>query len=364
MKDSISFKLSEEFSVIYNTSSRPEICILEITTRCNLACKHCFRNVLRDNLNRDMDDTTLEVVLDELTKLKVRRVTLTGFGEPLLHQRVDHIITKLSNSGIRVVLNTNGTLVEEHLDVILNHVFELALSLEYPSYLRDGEVSKLLRVLEYIRDYKAKTYRSTPILTAYIVLTKYNLYRLGELVRLLSRLGFTYVKISNLIPVDSYALHASCMLSRDIESGFTEALDNLGKRSLEGALGVEICPTHPAPFRRCPYVSSRALYIAVDGAIAPCMYYSHNICTCIEGIRREIKRVTFGSVKEGLLEVWSRPDYVKFRLSVISNMFPSCFSCRLRWYCPLTLSNLEDCIGNSPTCAHCPFLHGMTICPI
>ena len=359
----ITFSLNSEFKVLYNTESRPETCIIELTTRCNLSCRHCFRNVMRDNRDRDMDYSTLRTLLREIARLRIRKVILTGFGEPLLHPAVDEVIEELHRGNVKVVLNTNGTLLEKHLDIVLSHVYELALSIEHPPQIREAGLQHLRKIIEYIRDYKAKNYRSTPILSAYMTLTKTS-SDVNKVISMLAQLGFTYVRISNIIPIDESTLSLSCMLDEETKPRVENMLDSLARETLHGSLGVEMAHVNPSPFRSCPYMTNRAVYVAVDGAVVPCMYYSHDICTYIEGVRREIRRVAFGHVKDGLLKVWSSQRYVKFRLQLAVNAIPSCFSCRLRWYCPLTTSNLEDCIGNSPTCAHCPFLHGLAICPI
>ena len=319
---------------------------------------------MKDNLNKDMDNDTLEIALTEIVKSGIRRVVLSGFGEPLLHPRVDYVIETLSKNNIKIVLNTNAILLEKHLDLVLDHVHELAISLDCFYRIRGTKLEDMLNVLEYIRDYKLRHGKDSPVLTAYVTVTKYDLDKLDEFIHNVSKAGFTSIKISNIIPIDEHSLNISCMLDHEANVKVKEVIDRLARRALGESLRVEICNISDVPLRRCPYVANKAVYISVDGLITPCMYYSHNICTYIEGIKREIKRIVFGDVREGLLNVWSKLDYVKFRFTLTANLVPTCFNCRLKWYCPLTLSNMEDCLGNSPTCAHCPFLHGLASCPV
>jgi radical SAM protein with 4Fe4S-binding SPASM domain len=121
----------------------------------------------------------------------------------------------------------------------------------------------------------------------------------------------------------------------------------------------------PVSERRCPFISRQALFVRWDGRVAPCIYYAHSWSHVFDGIRREVKAITFGDINErDLMEIWRDPLYVSFRARVYFFRMPSCLDCPVRNYCLLTLSNESDCWGNSPTCAACPFSHDMVRCPL
>jgi radical SAM protein with 4Fe4S-binding SPASM domain len=88
-----------------------DVC-LSITSRCNLSCKHC----LNRNLTGSEDDlTTQELleVIDQLGQAKVFNLSIFG-GEPLTHPDFFLIIERLNKYPIRLSLNTNGTLINQH----------------------------------------------------------------------------------------------------------------------------------------------------------------------------------------------------------------------------------------------------------
>jgi radical SAM protein with 4Fe4S-binding SPASM domain len=84
---------------------------LQITTRCNLRCKHCY---IGDEEPCEMPVGQVESVLREFEEVQGLRVLITG-GEPLLHSRFDEINEKLSGRFLRKILFTNGLLLKQDI---------------------------------------------------------------------------------------------------------------------------------------------------------------------------------------------------------------------------------------------------------
>ena len=82
---------------------------LEINKRCNFACSFCYTNKVGESL------PPIEKVLqtiDEVSRQGVDSLSLTG-GEPLIQfDRVRKICRKAKQYGIKVRLNTNGSLID------------------------------------------------------------------------------------------------------------------------------------------------------------------------------------------------------------------------------------------------------------
>ena len=94
-------------------------CLIQITERCNLRCKHCF--VSADNEGSDMEyKSIIDYIIPAIIKNNISKVTLTG-GEPLLYPRLADLVNTLSDQGVSVGICTNGVLVnEELLELIKN----------------------------------------------------------------------------------------------------------------------------------------------------------------------------------------------------------------------------------------------------
>lgn len=90
---------------------------LHVTNRCNLTCRHCLFASAPD----DAAELPIERILDlgqQAWSLGCRVFALTG-GEPFVHARFEAVIDGLlRHDGTRVVVLTNGTLLQRHGDAL------------------------------------------------------------------------------------------------------------------------------------------------------------------------------------------------------------------------------------------------------
>ena len=97
----------------YTNSSfaKPELFYLKLTNHCNFKCKHC--DIWK---NKDTKDLTLDDWSKAIKNLKnfCHEITISG-GEPLLYPNFWGIITLLQKQGIKINLNTNGSLITEEI---------------------------------------------------------------------------------------------------------------------------------------------------------------------------------------------------------------------------------------------------------
>ncbi|MBU0756354.1 MAG: radical SAM protein, partial [Planctomycetes bacterium] len=84
---------------------------VELTNRCNLNCTHCLRVGSGSRPPRDMDFETFCRIIDHTPGLR----TLLPFqwGEPLMSPILYEAIAYASQRKIRVMVTTNGTLLDE-----------------------------------------------------------------------------------------------------------------------------------------------------------------------------------------------------------------------------------------------------------
>ncbi len=91
---------------------RKPVVVWNITQRCNLRCLHCYS----DSENRPYPDelTTREgeVLLDDLAEFGVPVVLFSG-GEPLMRPDIMQLLDHARRPGLRTVLSTNGTLIDD-----------------------------------------------------------------------------------------------------------------------------------------------------------------------------------------------------------------------------------------------------------
>jgi MoaA/NifB/PqqE/SkfB family radical SAM enzyme len=99
--------------------------MLELTSRCNLRCVHCYLGP-QDKIwpRRDEELTTAEIlsVIDEIAALGCLYLSLTG-GDPMIRPDFPEIYTHAKKKGMLVTILCNGILVRDHI---------LELFKEYP----------------------------------------------------------------------------------------------------------------------------------------------------------------------------------------------------------------------------------------
>ena len=119
--------LSVAFSAEEIQSARKENKLLsldiELTTLCNLSCIYCYAGSGKESKD-ELESAEVLNVIDQARELGLRTLTLTG-GEPLLDQNYFTIARYASESGIAIMLFTNGTLVTRSL---AEKIFELRIS--------------------------------------------------------------------------------------------------------------------------------------------------------------------------------------------------------------------------------------------
>ncbi|HEY3361280.1 MAG TPA: radical SAM protein [Methanosarcina sp.] len=87
----------------------PEVCVWELTLKCNMKCKHCGSMAGKARENELTVDECLDVA-EQLVNLGCKKVTFIG-GEVFLYRGWKTIARKLSDNGLDVNIITNGFLL-------------------------------------------------------------------------------------------------------------------------------------------------------------------------------------------------------------------------------------------------------------
>lgn len=361
---------TRDWIIKLNPESHPDELVVEVASTCNMNCLHCFRKSAKELEPSNMDMQLFEKVLNEGIKSGVKKIVFTGWGEPFTHPRLDYIVRICKKHRLEVAINTNGLLLGEFMDLIVDYVDELYISLDAAtaqmhSYIRAPKVfSYIIKSVEELTKVKQERGSLKPYLKALFTVTKVNVNEIEGLLSLTRDLGFNEVVFSFSIPYNSID-DAGCLSSIECIDSFFLKLREAMSKLREIGLGITTPHTLYKPGTRCPFATNRALFIRSDGAITPCIYYAYSWSPSIFGIRRNVKAVVLGYIgKDNLIDVW-RKKYAKmfYKLS-LRRSIPSCLACTLVEYCIKTRSNEVDCLGNEPNCGHCPFYHNLTFCPL
>lgn len=135
----------------------PPIMIFSITNRCNLHCKGCYNQALRQSPKEEMSAEKLENVIAEARDLGISFIVIGG-GEPLVRQEIVDITEKFPE--IIFLVFTNGLLIDEALLLRLRgrNNFVPVISLEGHEEDTDGRRGRGVyeRLLKIIKKIKGK----------------------------------------------------------------------------------------------------------------------------------------------------------------------------------------------------------------
>lgn len=101
---------------------------LDPTTACNLACHDCISaNLLNQG---GFERERIKDLAREFKEIGVRAVVLIGGGEPMAHAEFGTIVDYFHETGIRVGLTTNGTLIDRHLERLAEKIDWVRVSVD------------------------------------------------------------------------------------------------------------------------------------------------------------------------------------------------------------------------------------------
>ena len=128
-----------------------------VTERCNLRCIHCYEG------GRMTPELSTEDALKIVERLEEagKPLTFVSGGEPLLREDIMLLLGRLKERGIRVILSTNGTLVDEGVARKLADlgVDNVAIPLYGPEEMHDaftrvpGSHERVMRALKLLSDH-------------------------------------------------------------------------------------------------------------------------------------------------------------------------------------------------------------------
>ena len=165
------YEIVTDFEGLERISAKKQIPFtgsIEIITKCNFNCIHCY---IPEHVNQ-MDTEIIFQTIDAMKKMGIFELTLTG-GEIFLHKDIMQIIEYARKKGMRVTLFSNISLIDE---IIAKRLSELYISeISTTIFSLDGEINdritqksgslfKILKAIEYIKKYNIELEIKVPIM--------------------------------------------------------------------------------------------------------------------------------------------------------------------------------------------------------
>ncbi len=340
---------------------------VEITNRCNLNCRMCFRNFW----NCDLGEMSLEqfrVIIDELSEFpELETIYLGGIGEPTVHPDFLQIIRLVKESGYRLEFGTNGTLLSTLEKELVGYgVDRVVVSIDAPQpdiymNIRGTEFSNVVENVMALQKAKVARGKSLPEVALEAVVMKSNIHVLHKLLPLAYKLGINQLLFTNLMPFDT-SLSSEIVYNGSVDC--TELVDGLSTDIGKYKVRLDFPRFDLQTERICRFMETKSAVIRWDGEVAPCYRFLHSYTEYIFGRVKKVLAHSFGNVFErGLQNIWTDADYITFRYMIKNSLYPSCTDCSLRDVCDFAKDTDYDCWGTHPSCGDCLWARGLIQCP-
>lgn len=289
---------------MYREFKSPVAVQLELTTRCNHKCVHCYNHWRKDsNKDRTLNEDEVKKIVENLRDSEVPNLLITG-GEPMLYP--DLMIKAIEfgrNAGLKCSLNSNLTLVTPEIAKELKRlkVGILTSILSFDGKLHDsittvsGSFDRLVEGIRLVQKYEIPVGANMVVMQMNVD----QIYETGKFVHSLGVSGFRATKV-----------HPAQGSSRlDFEriklppERIVEIFDNLIRLEEEFGFKVDSLTTYPTCLlkdmsRYGRFLSKRncsagktGCTIGADGQLRPCGHSDN----------------TYGNtIEESILQIWPR----------------------------------------------------------
>lgn len=303
----------------------------DVTSRCNLRCKHCrsghyFGPPDRDDNNyQELTSEDALNVVDRLCQGNVKELYFLG-GEPFLRKDIFSILEKAVSLGMTVLVSTNGTLLDR---LQINRLAELNLwtinfSLDGPDAATHdivrgaGSFNLALQTIDYLQERLLKSGSQTTI-TLTTVLLRSNFANAEKMLNLTDTLGIRHIGFSKADIVGYMERNRELLelspeelleISRRIAqaSGAFPDLDvnfQFAKPKVIEYLNHYAGTQLPLLYRNCNAIVREA-FLEPDGSLFPCFFITDRGPLEKEGVlKSERLRLT----NKSLEEIWHSPSF-------------------------------------------------------
>lgn len=268
-------------------AGRPTHYDIAVSVACNIKCPFCPRQTFGPEIKSGlMKAEHYDPVVPHLVTSK--RTGLYGLGEPFLNKNFFRFLSDAKAQGSYCMTSTHGmSLTSEMIDKVLDSgLDELCCSMDGPTkrsfeFLRDGAIFETVvaNVSELIRRRNARGQKH-PLVHIACAVSKYNVWHMAGMVRLVQKLGADKLAFSNLVLDHPEHAHASIVGTRIFRWNLARA------ERLAAKLGIELVYFFQKPF---PWIKDidpqinpeirygcpsawRQVIVERDGNIKPCCY--------------------------------------------------------------------------------------------
>lgn len=265
----------------------------DVTGQCNLCCKHCsvgqvYEFGRKEKSISDLDTAEMLQAVEKLVAGGVSHVQILG-GEPFARKDLLQILKKLSEAGVKILINTNGHLVSDdvldqllQLNIeILNFSFDGPTAAINDQIRGEGSFAKTLARLRRTME-KVQAAGAEMLVGVNFVITRESLYAAAQLAQFCRENGIKELSVNDLWVTQNAELSKSEIALQSLDQKFA-FVDELIRttRDLDIHLKVEMLPMASGYFNykygtkfqtlsKC-VAGENVIYIQADGQVYPCI---------------------------------------------------------------------------------------------
>lgn len=297
---------------------------VHINDRCNLKCIMCdTRTYYEENLGEVINPDDLIQQLKVLKRHGLIGVVIGG-TEPLLRPDICEILHKIQRIGVKPVLITNGTLLDEEMSKTLTRAgTEIVVSLDGATPKTNdrirgtGTFKQIVNGISKLVACRRKTFKTHVLINTCI--TSINLHEIEAIIKLGEKIGVDGVLFQNVDTNERWLKPDKEKLAAILSKINCERTTY--KIRIPPALYLQSMATEDELASQC----------FVPGLISNVDAYG-NVFGCWR-----IKKI-LGNIKEtSFLNIWASKKYRKFRENVRLKRFAVCKDCGLLCYTPFNL---------------------------
>lgn len=321
---------------------------LEPTFRCNLECEMCPRFSSEDP-HLDMSMETYTRILEAMRY--AHTVDFTGWGEPMLHQRIYEMIRLAKERGCLTTMTSNGTLLTEKnsRSMIAAGLDKLTVSIDGMTeatydFIRTG--ARFGKVTQNLQNLSELVLETTSPLELGIAFTiqQMNASELGMIVPWMQSVGARVLHLKHLNVISNsqdweksflkYRLQPGRENGRTLER-LERQIGEVQKQARQSGIRVlshsELPLTSELHGRHCLATPLESVYFSYEGRMAPCCHFGHHVSRYFEGRFYPPSSLFFGDIRtQEFLEIWNDSDFQAFRQGFVTRNFPeACKTCYL-----------------------------------
>ncbi len=333
----------------------PEFISFTLTNNCNLRCRMCGQWSENGYIKNDsakvssqMDLSCWKKLVDEISQHKIRFILIRG-GEPFLFKGIIELLDYISQKGIFLSIDTNGTIIDKFAnDLVRIGNMHITFSVDGPQEVHDS-VRKVEGSFNKIKDNIAllnnleKTSSKKISKSICFTISKYNYKSLDKMPGVARSMGINSI---NIVPYYFYSAEVGKKYEEELKTNFDcaafswkgfyheesgvdfELFRDLHNKYLEELKGVENFPYMPLTQEEyktwfkdsfTPVGSTKCLNVENLIDIQP--DGSANFCV-------DLPDYTIGNVKNSTIEeVWNSERADKFRKYRREKPLVACYRC-------------------------------------